>query len=124
MYLPSDSVGGWVHSILNIRSVVFRAHFLVWLVSTHKLFSEKEFSFFEMEKAQFKIGWTSSFLLEKTDPAIPKCNIDEFLKRVREGLDASTLFRWLDEMGQDRGRSELLNTYRIGDYVFDVVLRN
>src|SRR5262249_35717069 len=122
-YLDLTHIKRWVESIIRIRSSYFRAHFMVWLASFHEITSgTSSFSFAALESASNSIDWRASHLLESTNPKISDASIKQFFETLTENMDTQVILSWVSEASKYRELDELLNGYRIPDYISDEIL--
>jgi hypothetical protein len=118
LYLPAGKVSLWTQSVLQIKSIYFRAHFLVWLVSLFQILQGPTSLWLRsVEKAPYDIEWANSFLLEDTNPKIPNESLKQFLDTVRAELSKERLSEWSTEISTNGGLAEMMKRFSIFDQV-------
>ena len=108
--------------MLAIKSLHFRAHFLVWLVAMHQLSNEQDFSFQALKSAPFSINWNYSFLLAKTNAKISDTSFAQFWSTIHSELTFETVALWAEQFSKVFEFGELMQGFSICEYVTDKVL--
>jgi len=122
IYLRKPEIYSWVRSLLAIDSNYYRVQLLTWLVVAHGYLSSDEELFSFIDSAQYEIDWENSCLLHVTAPALPKENLVEFFRCVRELLSFEELCTWIDSIAKNQNLYESIKSEKIGDFVADKIL--
>jgi hypothetical protein len=122
-YLPPESVAVWTRSLLRINSPYFRAHFLIWLLSTHVLLEGTTTLWLRsLTQAPYSIDWDNSYLLEDPNPKIPSDCMKQFLATIRVELSKELLTQWSTEISRTKDLAEMVKHFSIIEQVSDIVL--
>jgi hypothetical protein len=119
-YLRPEEIVGWVKSLAAISDSFWQAHLLVWLVGFNDFINLPPTTWQRLKKAAPNISWGYEFLI---DPAgderdfLPEANVCMFLDKVRQEINAETMFRWIDSFSHQPALQEMLWT--IPDIYFD-----
>ena len=108
-YLRPEGVRAWVHSIVSIADLRWRAHFLIWLMQVWPIFESGASNYPVLKAIKIEALWIRFYTLmismdghpeRQQWNLIPSENIAAFWSALREELDQQTYFSWIDEFAE------------------------
>lgn len=119
--LSVDQFDNWLHSILKIDGMYWKANLSCWFVSAHQLvFEPKLFANVDANLSPC-IDWEHDYLIQEAFVRCNKTKLPIFFEKLREQLDLPRYLVWIEPLSDDKRIADAFAaasvTERYADYV-------